>query len=126
MSGKFISLIIAASMAVTGLTATPAQANNRDLALALAAIAGVAVVGKVIHDSNKSDRRKREAAQKHYNNHRYHNQRPYYAQPKRNHRPHHAKPQRHHKAQHNHRHTHRAHYSGPHKLHHHNGRSQRR
>jgi hypothetical protein len=53
MSRKFISLIIAASIAVTGMTAAPAQAGERDLARALAAIAGIAIAGAVIHDARK-------------------------------------------------------------------------
>ena len=57
MARKFMSLIIAASIAVTGLSAAPAQASDRDLARALAAIAGVAIIGAVIHDNNKSKRR---------------------------------------------------------------------
>lgn len=57
MSGKLISLVIAAAVAVTGLTAAPAQAGDRDVARALAAIAGIAIVGAVIHDANKDKRR---------------------------------------------------------------------
>jgi len=57
MSGKFISLILAASLAVTGMTAVPARADDQDVARALAAIAGIAIIGAVIHDKNKSKRR---------------------------------------------------------------------
>ncbi len=57
MAGKFISLILAASVAVTGMTGAPAQAGNNDLARALAALAGVVVIGAVIHDANKDKRR---------------------------------------------------------------------
>lgn len=100
MSGKFISLIIAASVAVTGLTAAPAQASDRDLARALAAIAGVAVIGAVIHESNKKKKRKKEAAQRqHYNNHGYNTHRPHRAKPKaKPHRPHAAAPRKRHKS----------------------------
>lgn len=56
MSGKFIGLILAASVAVTGMTAAPAQAVDRELAQALAVIAGVAVVGTLVHE-NRKDRR---------------------------------------------------------------------
>lgn len=75
MARKFISLIIAASIAVTGLTAAPAQASDRDLARALAAIAGVAIIGAAIHENKKS---KRRAAQRQY-------YQPQYYQPKRKH-----------------------------------------
>ncbi len=57
MSGKFISLILAASLAVAGMTATPAAASDRDMARALAAIAGIAIIGVAISDNNKSKRR---------------------------------------------------------------------
>lgn len=57
MSGKFITLIIAASIAVTGMTANPARAGDRDVARALAAIAGIAIIGAAIHDHNKNKRR---------------------------------------------------------------------
>ncbi|MDO5758488.1 MAG: hypothetical protein Q4P24_13525 [Rhodobacterales bacterium] len=57
MSGKFITLILAASVAVTGLSAAPAKAADRDLAIALATVAGVAVIGAAIHDSKKNKRR---------------------------------------------------------------------
>ncbi len=56
MSGKFISIIIAASIAVTGITASPAQADERDLARALAAIVGVAVIGAAVQDSRNDKR----------------------------------------------------------------------
>jgi hypothetical protein len=56
MSGKFISFIIAASIAVTGMTAAPAQASDRDLARALAAIAGVAIIGVAINEGRKDKR----------------------------------------------------------------------
>ena len=68
MSGKFIALIVAASIAVTGMTAAPARADNNDLVKALAAVAAVAVIGTAIHENKKSKRRKAEAVarQQHY------------------------------------------------------------
>ncbi len=56
MSGKFVSLILAASIAVTGLTAAPAQAGERDVARVLAALAGIAVIGVVLHEAQKNRR----------------------------------------------------------------------
>lgn len=56
MAGKIITLILAASVAATGMTAAPARAADRDLALALAALAGVVVVGAAIHDAKKDKR----------------------------------------------------------------------
>ncbi|MFD0859617.1 cation:proton antiporter [Roseovarius aquimarinus] len=57
MSRKFITLVIAASIAVTGFTAAPARASDRDLARALATIAGIAIVGVAINEARKTDRR---------------------------------------------------------------------
>ncbi|MFX0541636.1 hypothetical protein ACEWPM_007875 [Roseovarius sp. S4756] len=79
MSRKFVSMIIAASIAVTGLTAAPAQAGDRDLARALAAIAGVAIVGAVIHDAQKD---KRRGAARYYQPQRKHVYQPRYQQPR--------------------------------------------
>lgn len=56
MYRRFIATITAASIAITAIGALPAAANERDTARALAAILGLAVVGKIIHDKNKDDR----------------------------------------------------------------------
>lgn len=56
MHRKFIATIVAAALAVTALGSAPARADD-DVLRGLAAIAGIAIVGKVIHDRNK---RKRE------------------------------------------------------------------
>ncbi|HEY9038492.1 MAG TPA: hypothetical protein VIN05_06075 [Roseovarius sp.] len=56
MSGKFIALILAASVAATGMTAAPARAADRDLALALGALVGVAILGAAIQDAKKDKR----------------------------------------------------------------------
>jgi hypothetical protein len=56
MYRRFIATITAASIAITALGAVPAFAGDRDAARALAAILGIAVVGKIIHDNNKKDR----------------------------------------------------------------------
>lgn len=53
MSRKFISLVLAASLAVAGLTAAPARAGNDDLAKVLAGVAAVAVIGAVINENRK-------------------------------------------------------------------------
>ncbi|MCV3270180.1 hypothetical protein [Roseobacter sinensis] len=52
MHRKFIATIVAAALAVTAIGSAPARADN-DALRALAAIAGIAIVGKVIHDRNK-------------------------------------------------------------------------
>lgn len=53
MSRKFIATILAAAIAVTGLTAAPARADSKDVARALAAIATIAIIAKTLDDSNR-------------------------------------------------------------------------
>lgn len=62
MSRKFIATVLAAAIAVTGLAVTPAKADNRDVARALAAIATIAIIAKTLDDSNS---RKRDAYHPH-------------------------------------------------------------
>ncbi|MBW4706590.1 hypothetical protein KX928_02210 [Roseobacter sp. YSTF-M11] len=59
MHRKFIATIVAAALAVTAIGSAPARADE-DLLRALAAIAGIAIVGKVIHDRN--ERKKEQQA----------------------------------------------------------------
>lgn len=66
MHRKFITLIVAAAVAVTGLTA-PARADGQDVARALAGVAALAIIGKIIHDSNKDDHVVTHQAQPNYN-----------------------------------------------------------
>ncbi|MCX7558040.1 hypothetical protein OS190_00570 [Sulfitobacter sp. F26204] len=58
MYRKFIATVAAASIALTALGAFPVAAGERDTAKVIAAILGLAVVGKIIHDRNE---RKEEA-----------------------------------------------------------------
>lgn len=58
MFAKFISGIAVASIAFTTFTATPAAADNKDLARIAAGVLGVAIIGKIISDSNKRDDRR--------------------------------------------------------------------
>lgn len=58
MYRKFIATVSAAAIALTALGSTPAYADDRDAARALAAILGIAVVGAIIHDRNKDKKRK--------------------------------------------------------------------
>lgn len=76
MYRKFIATIAAVSIAVTTLGAVPASAGERDTARALAAIIGLAVVGKIIHDNNKKDRIERQHPAP------VHKARPVYKQPR--------------------------------------------
>jgi len=106
MSGKFISLIMAASVAVAGIAAAPARADNDDIAKVLAGIAAIAVVGAVIHKSK--DRNNDRAVTRHYYNdnsyvpHRKHHRK----HKRRHHRKHHAH-NRGHTAHHGYRNGHR-------------------
>ena len=62
---KFIALIAATSIAVTGLTAAPAQAKD-DTAKIIAGVAALALIGVAISKSNKS-RRNRTTRSDYYN-----------------------------------------------------------
>lgn len=55
MHRKFIATIVAAAVTVTAIGSAPARADE-DVLRALAAIAGIAIVGKVIHDRNERKR----------------------------------------------------------------------
>ncbi|MGC1496224.1 MAG: hypothetical protein WA790_10470 [Sulfitobacter sp.] len=57
MYRRFITTIAAASIAITALGAAPARADDKDAARALAAILGIAVIGKIIHDNKKDKER---------------------------------------------------------------------
>ncbi len=57
MHRRFISTILAAAMTVTAIGASPARADSEDVAKALAAIAGIAILGKIISDSRDDDKR---------------------------------------------------------------------
>ena len=50
MFRKFITKVVAAAIIVTAAGSVPAQASDRDLARALALVAGVAIVSTVISD----------------------------------------------------------------------------
>lgn len=66
MTRKFISILCATAVALTTISSTPAQAdNNDDLARALAAVLGVAIIGKIIHDKKKNDRDDRKVTRRH-------------------------------------------------------------
>ena len=60
---KFIAGIISMSILITAGTAAPARANDDDVAKALAAILGLAIVGKVIIDSRDDKRKKAKQVQ---------------------------------------------------------------
>ncbi|WP_411974435.1 hypothetical protein [Sulfitobacter faviae] len=59
MYRKFIATIAALSVAITAFGARPAAADEKEVLRTLAAIAGVAIVGKMIYDNNK-ERKERE------------------------------------------------------------------
>ena len=56
MTRRFIATVVGASLVVTALGALPVRADE-DLAKALAAIVGIAIVGKVISDKLEDDRK---------------------------------------------------------------------
>ncbi|MEL7133031.1 MAG: hypothetical protein AAGK77_11525, partial [Pseudomonadota bacterium] len=55
---NFIGTIAAVAIAITGFSAAPARAGDDEVAAALAALLGLAIVGAVIHDKKK-DKKKR-------------------------------------------------------------------
>ena len=55
MYRKFIGTVAAASLAITAFGAAPARADDEDVARALAALLGIAVVGAIINKSQKDD-----------------------------------------------------------------------
>lgn len=62
MSRKFISLVLAAAVAVTGLAAAPARADEKDFARALAGIAALAIIAKALDEKSDRDRARRDDA----------------------------------------------------------------
>ncbi|MDF3350157.1 hypothetical protein HKX17_08275 [Sulfitobacter sp. KE34] len=60
MYRKFIATIAALSVAITAFGARPAAADEKEVLRTLAAIAGVAIVGKMIYDNNNKERKERE------------------------------------------------------------------
>ncbi len=53
INSRFVGTVTAAAVALTTFTAAPAFADEERTARAIAAILGLAVVGKIIHDNNK-------------------------------------------------------------------------
>jgi hypothetical protein len=82
MFAKFIATLAGAAMMITAAGARPVAADERDLARALALIAGVAIVSKIISD-NKQDKRDHVATRNNnqYQQHYYTPQRPAYVEP---------------------------------------------
>jgi hypothetical protein len=56
MHRKSIAAIISASIAITAFSANSAAAGDRDTANFLAGLAGLAIIGAIIHDSNKKNK----------------------------------------------------------------------
>ncbi len=55
MIRQAIATCIAAAIALVGVTAAPAHADQDDVAKALAALLGIAIIGKIIHDRKDRD-----------------------------------------------------------------------
>lgn len=58
-SRQFIAVVVTAAIAITGFSSAPARAGQDDLNKALAALAGLAVLGVVIHNVREDDKKKR-------------------------------------------------------------------
>ncbi|MEI4195802.1 hypothetical protein [Roseovarius sp. E0-M6] len=65
---RFITIISALAIALTGLTAAPARADDKDTAKWIAGIAALAIIGAGIADANKKKRHRRQQAHE-YRNH---------------------------------------------------------
>jgi hypothetical protein len=79
MYRRFIATIAAASIALSTVGA-PAYAGNRDTTRALAAILGLAVVGKIIHDNNKDKKQAQQHQRRDSDTHRPAHKPPRYTQ----------------------------------------------
>lgn len=55
----FIALVVISAIAITGFSAAPARAGQDDLNKALAALAGLALLGAVIHHARDDDKKER-------------------------------------------------------------------
>lgn len=55
MFNRITATLAAAAIAVTSFGAAPAAADDRDAARIAAAVLGVAIIGKILHDKNKRD-----------------------------------------------------------------------
>lgn len=62
---SFIAVIVAAALAVTGLTGTPARAGNDDVAKWIAGAVALGLLGAAISEENKRDRRRDQAVTRH-------------------------------------------------------------
>ncbi|MEO3417218.1 hypothetical protein AAFO92_21390 [Roseovarius sp. CAU 1744] len=89
MYRKFIASILATAVAITGLTAAPARADNEDLLKILGGVAAIAIIGSAIKEARDDDKVSR--------NYPY-----YYGQRKKAHRRHHK----------HHHHSHRDRHHG--------------
>lgn len=76
MTRKFIAAIVGAALTITAIGSAPARADE-DLARALAAIVGIAIVGKVISDKLDDDDKKKSTVTRNRNT-THHSTRPYY------------------------------------------------
>jgi hypothetical protein len=72
MHRKFIAIVIAASMAVTGFSAAPARADAEDVAKVIAGVAALAIIGSAIKDAqdNKGHVTRNRGHLRHDNRHR--------------------------------------------------------
>jgi hypothetical protein len=66
MHRKFIALVLSAALAVTGLSAVPARADDTEKWIAGAA--ALAIIGLAIHEESKKNRKRQAQQQYYYNN----------------------------------------------------------
>jgi len=87
---KVFTTLIAGSIAIAGMTATPARAESEDVAKVIAGIAALAIIAKALDDDHRGNvhRTRPYPDRDHYD--RKHHER-YKPHPVRKHRPHHAR-----------------------------------
>ncbi|UWR22274.1 hypothetical protein [Sulfitobacter sp. S190] len=68
-ANRFTMTLVAAAIAISGFSAMPAYADDDRAARAIATILGLAVVGKIIHDKNKKDKKRDKARKQVKKNH---------------------------------------------------------
>ncbi|HAV08941.1 MAG TPA: hypothetical protein DCX13_08695 [Rhodobacteraceae bacterium] len=57
MHRTFIASVLAAALAITGLSSAPAQAGDKDLARFIMGVAAIGVIAAAVNDANRQERR---------------------------------------------------------------------
>lgn len=85
MTRKLISTILAAAIAVTTISAVPAQAGNRELKRAIVGVTALAIIGSALANEGRANTTTRHESHYTPNKHDYDGGRDHYKAPKNNH-----------------------------------------